>query len=121
MFELVRQSSHLVATFEGILTDDDFIRCFTEIVSISIEEPNTSLLVDLSGTERISVRSRTVRRAADLFKSLSKSVTRKVAIIAPREEIFGMARMYELMRPPSPSDLTVFRTATGAKEWLGVS
>src|SRR5437868_2951041 len=121
MFELVRQSSHLVATFEGILTDDDFIKCFTEIVSISIEEPNTSLLVDLSGIVRIDVGSGAVRRAADLFKPLSKSVTRKVAIIAPREEIYGMARMYDLMRPPSSSDLDVFRTAAKAKEWLGVS
>ena len=119
MFELVRQSSHLVVAFEGVLTDDDFIKCFTEIVSLSIAEPNTSLLVDLSGIERISVQSGTVRRAADLFKPLSSNVTRRVAIIAPREEMFGMARMYQLMRPPSQSELNVFRTAAGAKEWLG--
>ena len=121
MFQLVRQSSHLVATFEGVVTDNDFIKCFSEIVSLGIAEPNTSLLVDLSGIERISVQSTTVRRAADLFKPLSKNITRKVAIIAPREEMFGMARMYELMRAPSSSDLNVFRTAAEAKEWLGVS
>jgi hypothetical protein len=120
MFEIVRQSSHLVATFEGVLTDDDFIKCFTEIVSISIAEPNTSVLVDLSGIERIGVGSGTVRKAADLFKPLSNNVTRKVAIVAPGEEIFGMARMYELMRPESSSALNVFRTAAGAKEWLDV-
>jgi hypothetical protein len=120
MFELVRRSSHLVATFDGVITDRDFIKCFTEIVSISIVEPDTSLLVDLSGIERIIVGSGTLRRAADLFKPLSRNVARKVAIIAPREELYGMARMYELMRPPSPSDLNVFRTAARAREWLGI-
>jgi len=120
MFQVVRQSSHFVATFEGVVTDDDFIKCFSEIVSISTAEPNTDLLVDLSGIERMSIQSTTVRRAADLFKPLSSNVTRRVAIIAPREEMFGMARMYELMRPPSQSELNVFRTAAGAKEWLGV-
>jgi hypothetical protein len=121
MFELVRQSSHFVATLEGVVTDDDFIRCFTEIASVSVAEPKTNLLVDLSGIKRLSVGSGTVRRAADLFRPLRENVTRKVAIVAPREESFGMARMYQLMRPPSASELNIFRTAAGAMEWLDVS
>ena len=118
MFRLVHQASRLVATFEGVITDDDFIQCFRAIISLGIKEPKTNLLVDLSGIERIALQSETVRKAAAVFKPLSMNLTRKVAIVAPRDEIYGVARMYQLLRTSSPSELNVFRTAAGANEWL---
>ena len=63
---------------------------FAEIIDIA--EPGVALLVDLSGVERAEIQSKTLRTAADIFKSISQDVSRRIAIIAPKPEIFGMAR-----------------------------
>jgi hypothetical protein len=43
----------------------------------------------------------------------------KFAIIAARDFLFGMARMYEILRDDSPVEVRVFRDRHEAELWLG--
>ena len=42
----------------------------------------------------------------------------KLAVIAPRDLLFGMARMYEMLRDDSPVEVRVFRERDEAESWL---
>lgn len=45
----------------------------------------------------------------------------RFAIIAPRDFLFGMARMYEILRSDSPVEVRVFRDRPEAVQWLGIA
>lgn len=45
----------------------------------------------------------------------------KFAIIAARDYLFGMARMYEILRSDSPVEVRVFRDRPEALQWLGIA
>jgi hypothetical protein len=45
----------------------------------------------------------------------------RLAIVAPRDELFGLGRMYEFLRGDSPVDVRVFRERKEAELWLGLS
>ena len=45
----------------------------------------------------------------------------KFAIVAPRDFLFGMARMYEILRSDSPVEVRVFRDRAEALQWLGIA
>ena len=41
-------------------------------------------------------------------------------IVAPRDVLFGLARMYEILRSGSPVEVRVFRERGEAESWLGL-
>jgi hypothetical protein len=42
----------------------------------------------------------------------------KVAVVAPQSVVYGLARMYELLREGSPEHVEVFRDLAAAEQWL---
>jgi hypothetical protein len=45
----------------------------------------------------------------------------KLAIVAPQDLTFGMARMYQLFTERDAHQVGVFRTVTEAEAWLGIA
>ena len=45
----------------------------------------------------------------------------KVALVASRDEFYGLGRMYEMLRDGSPIEIGVFRSLPEAEEWLGLA
>ena len=45
----------------------------------------------------------------------------KLAIVAERDELLGLARMYELLRGDSPVKVRVFRDRDEAEVWPGLA
>jgi hypothetical protein len=41
-----------------------------------------------------------------------------IAIIAPKDDVFWLGRLYEVLRAGSPWTVRVFRNAVDAEEWL---
>ncbi len=79
-------------------------------------KPDYSHLVDLRETDEVDITSGDVKQLTEL-KFLSAES--KLAIVAPLDFYYGMARMYEIFRQDSPVDIQVFRSFTEATEWLG--
>ena len=73
------------------------------------------LLVDLSELDASRISSAAVRdRARDPWETF-----RRIAHVAPRDELFGLARMYELSAPDPPGKARAsFRSRGEAMEWL---
>jgi len=113
-FDPNASESFSIASFEGTMTDEDFLAAFTgKLVDITRD-----LLVDLHGLNDFKLTTATVQQAVAKFKPVAHKRLRKVAVVAPADVVFGVARMYEMMRPDSKSPYHVFRDFETAREWL---
>lgn len=64
------------------------------------------------------IREAATRAASQVDPHLESG---KFAIVAPRDFLFGMARMYEILRSDSPVEVRVFRDRQEALLWLGIT
>ena len=74
-------------------------------------------LWDLQGVSTLEVTNETLQ---SLAQARSYSSEAKRAIVAPRDILFGMARMFQMLHDGAPEDLRVFRTVEEANDWLGL-
>ena len=111
----------VVFVHEGVVSDDEFLSTYTACHEDPRFDRAFNVLVDLRRTES-DVRSSSVLRAFADFRHRwfgDKQVHAKVAVIAPQDLSFGLARMYEIYSETVPVDFVVFRAADAALAWLG--
>lgn len=108
--------------FAGEVTNSELV----ETLDRYLLEPFSTFplgLFDLSGVTDMKVSADTVRavarRAAQHVDSRLEEG--KLAIVAPRDLLFGMARMYGILRDDSPVEVRVFRERDEAESWLGLT
>jgi hypothetical protein len=79
-------------------------------------------LIDLTGVVSNEVPSGLVRTAAvRASQTVDDSLARgRLAIVASQNEMFGLARMYQILRDDSPVEVHVFRERGDAARWLGL-
>jgi hypothetical protein len=113
----------VVMVCDGVVSADDLERHLVPL----IEKPEYSLmplaLVDLTAADRFEGSSEVIRRnARRAAQFIDDKVGRgsRMAIVAPRDEFFGLGRMYEMLRAPSPVEFRVFRAPGEAERWLGL-
>ena len=105
--------------FAGELTDSEF----KETVNRYLLEPFAAFplgLFDLTDVTVMDVSAESVRNVARRVSLHvdSRLEEGKLAIVAPRDLLFGMARMYEMLRDDSPVEVRVFRERDEAESWL---
>jgi len=122
----VRASSELglaVLVFEGVVTVEEWDRHVAPLV----ETPEYSLmpltLVDMTAALRGDGPSDIVRRhsrraAANIDAKIGSGS--KMALVATRDEFFGLSRMYATLREDSPVEVKVMRSLREAEQWLGL-
>jgi hypothetical protein len=120
-----RRVSYTTAT--GVITDADLREVCASMLANPDYDPSADHLFDGNGIERLEVTPATVQEAAQLFASadhrISTGACPRVAIVAPADATFGVARMYEAyreMQPSSPKRYLVCRTMEEARRWLGL-
>lgn len=103
----------------GVLTNQDILDCLARLYSDPARKPGMPSLVDCRGVERMMVTPSGVQ-AAVMVKATMDRRQRPwaVAVIAPQDEVFWMARTYEVLRAGSPETVRVFRHPGAAKRWL---
>ena len=111
----------LIAEVDGAVDDDDLLDYGERLARDPEVKYAVHELVDLSGVALDSaVSAEGVRRLADFWRDregVLQSTTR-VAIVAPNDAAFGMARMYQLIREGGPDEIQVFRERPEAEAWL---
>jgi hypothetical protein len=111
----------VIIVHEGAVEDDEFEKFYREFYEDGSFDKSSDLLVDLHKTLS-SVRSATaLTRLAYFLKKQYEDVTSnpKVAVVAPKDVSFGLARMYEAFSSDIEWDFVVFRSARAALAWLG--
>jgi len=121
-YELKPDQKLVILVHVGAVTDEEFLSFYRDLYETAGFDDSFNLLVDLRHTES-SVRS--TAALAELVNFMRRqylSTTRrpKVAVVAPEDISFGLARMYEGFSSDVPWDFVVFRAVDAALAWLGL-
>jgi hypothetical protein len=112
----------VICTQVGEVGDEEFLASYTSLFNSDRFEPTMNLIVDLSRVDS-SKRSRSILESFAVIaqKRLQGNNTKPmVAVIAPRDVSYGLARMYEALSHAVSWNFAVFRTAGEALSWLGL-
>lgn len=93
-------------------TADDLISAIKEVVKF---EQHELRLWDLRHGANLSADD--LKNVADIAKS-EKFKPSKIAVVAPDDLAFGLARMHEVYREQKNQEYQVFRTEQAATKWL---
>jgi len=80
-------------------------------------QPDFRQVQDLLSVERAEITAAGLRELASL-NPFGKGARR--AVVVGSDELFGLARMHELLRQPDRDELQVFREIGPALAWLGL-
>jgi hypothetical protein len=102
------------------VTDDEFLGYYKSMVESDLFSTTMNLLIDLRHTDSSQRTGHALREFADFVttKYADTSSRPKVAVIAPNDLSFGLARMYEVFADSIPWDFVVFRSVDTALAWL---
>jgi hypothetical protein len=104
----------------GVFTNQDMLDCLARLHNDPVRRPGMPSLVDCRGVERMLVTPSGVQAAVMVEVTMvdSRQPPWAVAVIAPQDEVFWMARTYEVLRAGSPERVRVFRQSSEAERWL---
>ena len=121
-FEIARDQNIRVATFRGIIRDEDLLGTYGAVLADPSYDPSFHDLVDLTAVTSFDVSSEGVRQLADGFRATDAlGLHTRLAIVAPNDALFGMSRMYGILRDDAPEEIQVFRNRTDATAWLAMA
>lgn len=110
--------------FSGILSDEDVATSF-QMVAEPGGDPHMDLIVDTSAVDEIRATAKGLQgvagqRSRDAKRNIGPPS--RVAIVAPADAVYGMARMYASYREAAAttSQYHICRTMAEAREWLGL-
>jgi hypothetical protein len=104
----------------GVFTNQEMIDCMERLYRDPARSLGMPSLVDCRGVENMQVTPTGCQAAATIGATLLDPVQTPwaVAVIAPQDEVFWIARTFEVLRAGSPQTVRVFREPTDAQRWL---
>jgi hypothetical protein len=107
----------IFSSASGVVTDDDLRGHQRAVLADPGFDPRFSQIWDFQGVEDVEVSNEALRALAE---SKSYSAESKRAVVAPRDVVYGMARMFQMLHEEAPEAFRVFRTPAEARAWLGL-
>lgn len=114
----------IVSQFVGVITDEQFMRYYEQLVERDDGSKDFPELVDLRSAARFAPTMRALSIIGSLVSSIYKpsepspAHRPRCAVVAPFDLAYGVARMYQLGTSSDKVDLKVFRTLDSALIWL---
>ncbi|HVN82718.1 MAG TPA: hypothetical protein VMW38_27285 [Terriglobia bacterium] len=104
----------------GIVTGEELLASASRMLGTVKEGLSPSYaIVDLSEVVELRVSAEEIRLNADINIEISKYVrSGKVAIVAPRDYIYGIARMWQAYSEGTGWITQVFRSKAEAVKWI---
>ena len=105
----------------GVLTDDEFMELSARFFSQDAGKLKKYKfnLSDYSAVERTELSTRAVRQEAEMALGVASINPESIiAIIAPQDILFGLARMWTVFTDEANWETRVFRNRGDAEEWL---
>lgn len=117
------EASQLTAfTHAGTVPDDEFLDAYRTAFDDSRVRGSCCLLIDLRTTQSGARSAQALREMGEMMLDVFGSTGNapKVAVVAPGDLSFGLARMYESFSHRVDWEFSVFRDPRAALEWLGL-
>jgi len=110
---------HLVC--RGVLTGEDLIGVMQRLLVVPEQMRRARYaLFDTAAADRINISQADLETAADLDKRLAAMTAARavIAIAAPRDLGFGLARMWEVFAEETGWETMTFRSRADAESWV---
>ena len=103
----------------GVVTDDVFKACYAETLRRAAGREIRAALIDLSAVDRYDVSAAAMRDAGKLQPLFPDPTPRY--LIATSDDMFGMARMLQLVSDPGREGMRVVRSVQEAYDAIGLN
>jgi hypothetical protein len=122
-YQIDETAGRVTLRFLGTVTDAELMATFHQLYHDPRHRMGMAELTDCRQVERIEITGEGLQRLAEATAGLldGRDISWKVAVVVPAESdvMFGLSRMYELLREGSPERVSVFRDIGEADHWLG--
>jgi hypothetical protein len=119
-----RKQDEKLAIFvhQGLVPDDEFLSFYEAFYKDPQFDKSHNLLVDLRHAESAARSPAALKTFASVARANTPVISPrpKIAVVAPADVSFGLARMYGAFSDQVPTDFTVFKDMDAALAWLGV-
>jgi hypothetical protein len=105
----------VLSHYSGHLTDDDILGHQRRLIADPEFDPTFRQLLDMREVEELAATAEGIRQLARGNPFVSGS---RRAGVASRDVVFGMARMFEMMREQRGDEFRMFRSMDEALDWL---
>lgn len=113
-----REKRLLYGVLKGPVTVEECTEVLQEIVGSDEYAADTPALWDMSEADLSSLDESLQRQLFGLRERFPERARARLAIVAPVDLVFGIARMYELSSSAPPETIQVFRSVPDAEHWL---
>lgn len=122
-YTIHRDLGLVVTRFTGRVTDDEFVALYERMLNDDDYVLGTNELADLRATEDLNLSAIALRRVEEITRSRYAGSHKdfRTALIAPRDQSYGVGRMYEVFAEDGPENVRVCRTRSEALEWLDLA
>jgi len=115
-FKIDKQQKLVMSTAAGVFTMADVLEHQAKLLKDSDFDPSFSHLLDLTHIAKLDIETEEVHTLAQ--RSIFSPDSRR-AILANTDFVFGVLRMYEILRQDfGASGIRVFRNLDDALEWV---
>ena len=104
----------------GVFTTSDVLDCIEQVFGDPARKPGMPSLIDCRNVQSSLVTPEGMQAAATIKSTLIDpgQPPWPVAFVASQDEVFWVARTYEVLRVGSPETVRVFRELSEAEKWL---
>lgn len=110
----------VVTRFTGHVTDEEFVELYKTMLHDNDYVLGTNELADLRVAESLNLSAVALRRVEEITRNRygGSDKSFRTAIIAPRDPLYGIGRMYEVFAEEGPENVKVCRDPLEALQWL---
>ena len=120
-FQIFPEENYFISKYTGQITPEYLLESWKEFIKYSAWKPGLYEITDLSSADVTKLDGNTLATLSSYINSVyeAHAISEiKVAVYAPRDLPFGMARMYEAYANESTELVKVFRDKQKAIEWI---
>jgi len=121
-YHVIPEHNLAILLHVGNVPDEQFLDFYQSLFASDEFDKSMNILIDLQQTDSSPRSSEVLRQFADFVKVQYGDTTARprVAVVAPKDVSFGLARMYAAFADSVPWDFVVFRDMGAALGWLRV-
>lgn len=119
-YTIHRDLNVVVTHFSGYVTDQEFVDSYRRMLQDPDYAPGTNELADLRRVADLNLSAAALRQVEELTEARYErsGANFRTAILAPRDQSYGIGRMYEVFAEDGPEHVRVCREVADALAWL---
>ena len=120
-FSINFDDNYLIAAYSGRISDEEMLASWKGFFQGEMWVPGLNELIDLSQADLNGITANGLEQLVNYAKTVYEEHdihSVKIAVYAPENIHYGIARMYEALTFNNPQSADVFRSIQEAKSWL---